>query len=218
MKVFGVQAVRTTGKVDILHHQLFHGDSERADFAVSKKYSHFVGEDLSSPLLLTRSGTFVPPLFQTGTSFVVTQNVFDEINSLVSVAGVVAKPKKLINCWFPAGDYSYLTSKKFPYLRKWPDKVLEKTPNDPSLFDDFPKCLELVAFNTATDPTPEKDFEFNFTLKRNDLISVKRKVSEANLKKYPLTWCGVPYLRFDLFEIVEKYIHPDYFEIMEFTV
>lgn len=218
MKVFCVAAVQTRGRVDVLHDLLYHGKSEMADFNSTGTYSHYIGGDLSSPLLLTRSGSMVPPLFKPGNSIVVTEKVYDEINSKMSVAGVAAKPKKLINCWFPAGDTSYLTSKKFPYLRQRPDKVLEKTPNDPFLFDDFPNCLELVAFNTATDPTPEKDFEFNFKLKRNDLISVKRKVSKTNLEKYPLTWCAVPLMRYDLFEIVEKYIDPDYFEVIAMEI
>ena len=218
MKLFIVAAVQTRGRVDVIHELLYHGKSERADFEIANKYSHYIGDDLSSPLLLTRSGSHVPPLFKPGNSIVVTKNVFEEINRKVSVAGVVAKPKKLINRWLPAGDTSYLKSKEFAYLGFRPDKVLEKTPNDPSLFDDFPSCFELVAFNTATDPTPEKDFEFNFRLKRNDLISVKRMVTKANLEKYPLTLCGVPFMRFDLFAILEKYIDPNYFEVIEMEI
>ena len=76
-----IQGVRTPGKVDIIHHLLFHGDMERSDFKITDKYSHFLGEDLSQPVLLTRSGSFVPPLFQPGTSLVVTEKVFSEINS-----------------------------------------------------------------------------------------------------------------------------------------
>ena len=74
-----IQGVRTPGKVDIIHHLLFHGDMERSDFKITDKYSHFLGEDLSQPVLLTRSGSFIPPLFQPGTSFVVTQKVFSEM-------------------------------------------------------------------------------------------------------------------------------------------
>lgn len=218
MKLYIVEAVQTQGRVDLIHTRLYHGISERPDFETARKHSHYIGDDLSSPLLLTRSGSYVPPLFKPVNSIIVTKNVFDEINRKVSVAGVVAKPKKLINRWLPAGDTNYLNSKEFAYLGLRPDKILEETPNDPTLFDDFPTCLELVAFNIGTDPTPDKDFELNFKLKKIEMFSVKRMVSKANLEKYPLTWCAVPLMRFDLFEIVEKYINPDYFEVIEMEI
>ena len=213
-----IQGVRTPGKVDIIHHLLFHGDMERSDFKITDKYSHFLGEDLSQPVLLTRSGSFIPPLFQPGTSFVVTQKVFSEINSKIKVLGVMAKPKKLINCWLPKGDTSYLWSDNFFFLKGRPDKALEKANNDQALFDDFPLCYELVAFNAATDPSPDKKHELNIKLKRNDLIVIKRKVSIENMENNPLSWCGAPILRFDLYQILKKYIDQDYFEIVEISI
>ena len=153
MYFYIVQGVQTKGKVDVIHDLLFHGKMERADFKLANKYSHYFGDDLSQPVLLTRSGLFVPSLFKPGNSLVVTQNIFSEINKKVEVLGAVAEPKKLINCWLPAGDTSYLWSDKYSFLKNRPDKVLEWSPNDPKLFDYFPLCHELVAFNAATDPS-----------------------------------------------------------------
>ena len=178
----------------------------------------YFGDDLSQPVLLTRSGLFVPSLFKPGNSLVVTQNIFSEINKKVEVLGAVAEPKKLINCWLPAGDTSYLWSDKYSFLKNRPDKVLEWSPNDPKLFDYFPLCHELVAFNAATDPSNEKEIELHIKFKKNDLINIKKNVSKVNMEKYPLSWCGAPILRFDLYEILKKYIDQDYFEIVEISI
>ena len=60
MYFYIVQGVQTKGKVDVIHDLLFHGKMERADFKLANKYSHYFGDDLSQPVLLTRSGLFVP--------------------------------------------------------------------------------------------------------------------------------------------------------------
>jgi hypothetical protein len=218
MKFYVVMAVRTPGKVDVFHHELFHGKMERSDFKVADKPAHDIGDDLSAHVWLTRSGAYIPPLFQPGIPILVTNNIFIEINKKLKVLGVIAKPKKLINFWLPAGDESYLWSKEFSFLKNRPDKILEKAPNDPRLFDDFPLCYELVAFNASRDPSLVKTHELSIKLKRDDLVNVKRNVSKENMEKYPICWCGMPILRFDLFEILEKYIDLNYFEIMEISI
>ena len=218
MKFYVVEGVRTPGKVDVIHHKLFHGKMERSDFKVADKYAHDIGDDLSAHIWLTRSGAYIPPIFQPGIPILVTYNIFLEINKKLKVLGVIAKPKKLINYWLPAGDNSYHWSKEFSFLKNRPDKILEIAPNDPRLFDDFPLYYELVAFNASRDPSLVKTHELSIKLKRNDLVNFKRNVSKENMEKYPICWCGVPILRFDLFEILEKYIDLNYFEIMEISI
>ena len=50
------------------------------------------------------------------------------------------------------------------------------------------------------------------------LCVIKRKVSKENMENNPLSWCGAPILRFDLYEILKKYIDQDYFEIVEISI
>jgi len=144
-----------TKQMDTVHDQLFHGNAIRADAPTDPAeygqgtWSHSVGDDLSHPLLLTRSGVFVPPLFMTAVALVARDDLYQRIRHFPNLSFADALPKKLVNLWKPIGDFSFYKSRD-PVLRKnlmWPDMLLDWLPNDPSLFATFPKCKELVAYN-----------------------------------------------------------------------
>ena len=219
---------KTKGKMDVVHVSLFHGSAVRADapsnpaewyttcpFCVS---SHEIGDDLSHPLLLIRSGVYIPPIFNPGTALVIREELYERLRDFPGLVFVDAKPKKLINLWKPIGDFSFYESKD-PVIRRnvrYPDNLLDWMPNDPSLFAKFPKCYELVSYNIHSYCGEEPHtVQVKFVMNNDRETEVEFTCPSSLIDSYPLLWSSVFFLRQDLFDLVEDAIDFDFFAIKE---
>lgn len=213
----------TKGKIDGLHLELFHGDAIRADAPAnpadwddSCPCAHDIGDDLSHPLLLIRSGLYVPLIFQPF-ALVIREEIYQSICDFPGLVFVEAKPKKLIRLWKPVGDFSFYKSKD-PIIRRNKyrvDTLLDWMPNDPSLFPSFPKCYEMVPYNVARYQGDEpRTVRINFIMNDSSGRSkVEWSCPSWIIDTYPLLRGSVHFLREDLFELVEDAIDYDFFVV-----
>lgn len=209
-------------RMDTVHNQLFHGHAIRADAPTDPAdygqdtWAHSVGDDLSQPLLLTRSGVFVPPLFVTGVALVARDDLYQRISHFPNLSFADALPHKLINLWKPIGDFSFYESTD-PVIRRnvrRPDTLLDWMPNDPSLFATFPKCKELVAYNVHKPQGETGDtLRVNFVMDNHRKTDVEFECSRAVFETHPLIWSSVFFLRHDLFDLLQDAIDPNHFAV-----
>lgn len=209
-------------QMDVVHKLLFHGSAIRADAPADPAeygqgtWSHSVGDDLSQPLLLTRSGVFVPPLFKPHVALVARDDLYQRISHFPNLSFADALPQKLLNLWKPIGDFSFYESTD-PVIRRnvrRPDTLLDWMPNDPSLFATFPKCKELVAYNVHK---PQREggetVRVNFVMDNNRKTNVAFECPRAVFETHPLIWSSVFFLRHDLFDLLQDAIDPNHFAI-----
>lgn len=214
---------KTPGKMDVVHCLLFHGHAIRADAPTNPAewgrgtWSHSIGDDLSHPLLLIRSGVYIPQIFNPSVALVIREELYQRIRDFPGLVFADAKPKKLINLWKPIGDFSFYESKD-PVIRRnrrRPDTLLDWMPNDPSLFAKFPKCYEMVAYNVSVFPGPEPhNVNVKFRMNNHRQTEVEFTCSSSIIDTYPLLWSSVFFLRQDLFDLIEDAIDYDFFAVM----
>jgi hypothetical protein len=213
---------KTKGKMDIVHKLLFHGDAIRADAPSNPAewgqgtWSHSIGDDLSHPLLLIRSGVYVPLLFNPGVALVLREELYQRIRDFPGLVFADAKPKKLINLWKQIGDFSFYESTD-PVIRRnrrRPDTLLDWMPNDPSLFAKFPKCYELVAYNVHKYHGDEPHtVHVQFVMNNDQNTKVAFTCPSSIVDTYPLLWSSVFLLRHDLFDRVQDAVDYDFFAV-----
>lgn len=209
-------------KMDIVHKLLFHGDAIRADAPANPAewgrgtWKHSIGDDLSHPLLLIRSGLYIPPIFNPGVALVIRQELYGRLRDFPGLVFADAKPKKLINLWKPIGDFSFYESRD-PVIRRnkrRPDMLLDWMPNDPSLFAKFPKCYELVAYNVHLYRGEEPHtVRVNFVMNNDRETKVEFTCPTSIIDTYPVLWSSVFFLRQDLFDLIEDFIDYDFFAV-----
>lgn len=209
-------------KMDIVHKLLFHGDAIRADAPTNPvewgpgTWSHRIGDDLSHPLLLIRSGVYVPPIFNPAVALVIREELYQRIRNFPGLVFADAKPKKLINLWKPIGDFSFYESRD-PVIRRnkrRPDDLLDWMPNYPSLFATFPKCYELVAYNVHMYRGEEPHtVHVRFVMNNDRETDVEWSAPSSIIETYPLLRGGVFFLRQDLFDLIEDVIDYNFFAI-----
>ena len=211
-------------RMDVVHQLLFHGDAIRADAPVDPaeqvrvqgSWSHSIGDDLSSPLLLTRSGLFVPPIFNPGIALVVREELYQRIYQFPRLTFADVQPLKLVNYWKPIGDFSFYDSTD-PLIRRHmrrPDMLLDWMPNDPSLFASFPKCYELVAYNMNKGQDDGiRSTTVSFVMNNDRETNVNFTYSSLTIDTYPLLWGSVFFIRRDLFDLLQDAIDYNHFSI-----
>jgi hypothetical protein len=213
-------------KMDVVHFLLFHGDAIRADAPANRAewYTtcpfhvrcHVIGDDLSHPLLLIRSGIYVPLIFMPF-ALVVREELYQKIRDYPGLVFVDALPKKLIKLWKPIGDFSFYDSKD-PLIRRNLDRgkvesLLEWMPNDPSLFAKFPRCYEWVAYNVHRYRGDEQhDVRVQFVMyDGSQEKEVEFSCSSSVIETYPLLRSDVFLIREDLFSLIEDAVDYDFF-------
>lgn len=212
-------------KMDIVHKLLFHGDAIRADAPTNPAEwinwpycfcAHVIGDDLSFPLLLIRSGVYIPPIFKAGVALVIREELYQRIRNFPGLVFADAKPKKLINLWKPIGDFSFYKSRD-PVIRRnkhRPDNLLDWMPNDPSLFATFPKCYELVSYNVYRYRGEEPHtIQVRFVMNDDLETKVEWSAPSSIIESYPLLWGSVFFVRQDLFDLIQDAIDYNFFAI-----
>jgi hypothetical protein len=209
-------------KMDIVHKLLFHGDAIRADAPANPaemgpgSWSHSLGDDLSHPLLLIRSGVYVPPIFNPGVALVVREEVYQRVSQFSGLRFADARPSKLINCWKPIGDFSFYDSTD-PWIRRnrrRPDELLDWMPDDPTLLATFPKCRELVGFNVYGEHEKgTHSVSVNFVMDDDTETEVGFTCSSSVIDRHPLLWGMVFFLRRDLFDLLQDIIDYNHFAL-----
>lgn len=229
MKLFALYHPATYNRKDRIcgvHLTLFHGNAIRADALANlaewnRPYSspraHDIGDDLSHPLLLIRSGLCVPLIFMPY-PLVIREEIYQHLRDFPGLVFVEAKPKKLVRLWKPVGDFSFLRNPKDPIFRHYryhpSDNLLDRMPNDPSLFPTFPRCYEMVSYNVARYRGDEpRTVRVNFILDDGMETEVHWSCPSWIIDKYPLLWGTELFLREDLFELVEDAIDYDFFAV-----
>lgn len=212
-------------KMDIVHKLLFHGHAIRADAPTNPAEwndwpysirSHDIGDDLSHPLLLIRSGVYIPPIFNPSVALVIREELYQRLRDFPGLVFADAKPKKLINLWKPIGDFSFYESRD-PVIRRnrrRPDMLLDWMPNDPNLFAGFPKCYELVAYNVQKYRGEEPHtVNVRFVMNNDRETEVDWSAPSSIIESYPLLWSSVFFLRQDLFDLIQDSIDYNFFAI-----
>lgn len=209
-------------RMDVVHYSLYHGNAIRADAPSDpaaqgqESYGHWYDSDLSHPLLLQRSGVYIPSLFMPSGSIVVREELYLRIRNYPGLVFVEAKPSKLINLWKQIGDFSFYVSND-PVIQRniqRPDMLLHWMPNDPNLFAKFPKCYELVQYNVFKYRGGEPhSVNVSFTMNDHMNTDVTWSCPSSILEAYPVLWGMVSFLRLDLFELIHDAVDTNYFAI-----
>lgn len=208
-------------RMDVVHKLLFHGLAIRSDASddsaefTQDRRAHSVGDDLSHPLLLIRSGVHIPPLFKPQVALVARHDIYQRIHQYPGLMFADAKPSKLVNCWKPAGDFSLYQSRD-PVVRRniqRPDLLLDWLPNDSSLFATFPICHELVAYNVHKDEMAGS-IRVHFTMNNDRETDIDFTCTTAIIDTYPLIWSSAYFIRRELFDLIQDVVDPDHFAMM----
>lgn len=209
-------------KMDVVHRLLFHGHALRADAPTDPaewgqgSWSHDIGDDLSRPLLLMRSGVCVPPIFNPGIALVVREELYQRVSQFPGLMFADAHPSKLINYWKSIGDFSFYESDDPSIHRNMhrPDMLLDWMLNDPSLFAAFPKCHELVGYNVYKEHDKgTRSVSVNFIMNNDRETDVEFTCSSSIIDTYPLIWGSVFFVRRDLFDLLQDAIDYNHFAI-----
>ncbi len=206
--------------MDIVHSLLFHGDAIRADAPTDPaqrgqdSWSHWSGDDLSHPLLLTRSGVHIPPIFKPNLALVVREVLYQRVNRFPGLLVADTQPAKLINYSKSLGDFSFYDSNE-PLIRRnmhRPDMLLDWMPNDQRLFATFPKCYELVACNVFKNiHNVSNTVDVDFTMNNDRETEVHFRCPSSVIDVHPLIWGMVCFVRRDLFDLIQDAVDPSYF-------
>lgn len=137
----------SSARIKVFHCCMFHGEAERKGYIRSSSKTHFLGDDLSDPLLITRNGRRVPDIFEPDwAGLVVSEKVKNALAKLPNVAFSKVVFKKLIDFPYEAGDFSYYDQPRFRRNpRRWdPEKLLKRLPAKPELEAAIGSYYELV--------------------------------------------------------------------------
>jgi hypothetical protein len=103
---------RVTGEI---HSIMFHGEQERTDIRVppGASGSHYIGDDLSSPLLVSRNVYKCPDVFMPGTSLIVSASVRQPLIGLPEIVFLRVEFAKLYYFPYVARDFSFYESSEY---------------------------------------------------------------------------------------------------------
>ncbi len=207
-------------RINMFHHEMFHGITHRLSPGNNLSTSHNHGEDLSDPIFYTCNGYKFPEFANPTGTYIISQNVMELIKELPGLQFGNVIPKKIIYLPYEAGDFSYFERSDFksnPYKFRY-DKIFELWPDRPEL---RPTCFprfEIVfayAYRMAKerywdakeidvpDPTenqgPQKVFFSEKMLEENSILGDTKGAlfSQSALSKIQ------PYINMDYFEILD---------------
>src|SRR5262249_39584944 len=142
--IFLLRTFTSSARINISHYHLFHGWAERAGVPFPNSVSHFLGDNLSDPLLLTRNGINVPEVFIPATSLVVSSALAEPLKQLPHVILLPTVLKKVVAYAYTPGDFSYFDRPEFqrdPW-REDPETLLDRLPDVPSLHQEIGPFFE----------------------------------------------------------------------------
>lgn len=206
-----------SNRIRAFHYNLYHG-VERRPIGDRGYVQYYLHDQLSERQSIVRSGTRVPDIFAPGLVWIVSEAVRECLRTTTNVDCFAVQFEKIFDMDFREGDFS------------WYDDPMRKQP--PALFDDLPEAPELRWHLGSY---------YELIIARNHVVgqhfpSSKRlpvDLSDAYvgggnmeiwgcaelLEEYPMTReDGTHFVRSDIFELLEEYLHPDYFLVKEVRV
>ena len=221
MKAVVINSCIKKERTDVLHHYLFHGDDYRQSNQTEIDLNHPLGDDLSLPTVIDRSGLYFPQIIMPGTSLVVDENIRNQLAPTWNIQFAPVKMGKLVACWYPAGDFSFYDE---PFFIKDPykfrsDKILEWLPDTPRLHKKAPNYYEIVAVNSfkaAQEATTKKTISFELT--EIGLGPDEFDYCTGLLEKHPIIWGRAVVIRKDVFDLICNEFDWDYFTMTEIVI
>jgi hypothetical protein len=102
MKAFLIDGIILSDRINVFHYCMFHGEDELKSGTYKTNPSHYLGEDLSDIVSLSRNGRAVPDVFMPSTSLIVSDRVMKMLQGLPNVIFLEVEFKKIID--FPYQD------------------------------------------------------------------------------------------------------------------
>lgn len=221
MKAVVINSCIKKERTDVLHHYLFHGNDYRQGDPTEIGSTHFLGDDLSLPMVIDRSGLYFPPIIMPGLSLVVDEKIRNQLATTWNIQFAPVKMGKLVACWYPAGDFSFYDE---PFFIKDPykfrsDKILEWLPDTPPLHKKAPNYFEIVAVNSfkaAQEAATKRTISFELT--EIGLGPHEFDYCNGLLEKHPIIWGRAVVIRSDVFDMIGTEFDWDYFTMTEIMI
>lgn len=218
MKYVALEACRKDGRTDMLHFSMFHGFATREGLEPGDSPTHFLGDDLSSPIQIVKSGAVYPHIFRPSLSLVVSDTIRGSLSHIQNIQFAPIQFRKLVNFVYQAGDFSYYQSSEFrqdPGRHQYND-LLERLPDDPALHVRDQTYSELILPNMYRLIDDSVDIRtMNIRMPHLTVEEVELSYSSTLLDRCPLFWAMVFLIDRNLFDGIEHHIDWDYFTSAE---
>ena len=214
MKYIALDSCRKRGRTDALHFSMFHGEAVRTGIGPDSPISYSLGDNLSSPLLISMSGRFTPDVFMPSSCLVISRAVQESIGVIRNTELAPVVFPKLVNVQYAVGDFSYYES---DYFLRDPsghrsDLLLGQLPDDPALHSVPRSHMELVLPNMYRLKSIFADArEATVTLAHRTAPVVRFLYAPSSVAHYPAFWSGVFFIQRSVFDHFQSYIDWDYF-------
>ncbi|WP_165236138.1 hypothetical protein, partial [Aquisphaera insulae] len=132
---------------------------------------HLLGDDLSMPLRVKRSGRSVPDIFKPGISLVVSEVVRQKLLEVRHIEFQKVEFSKLIDMPYKAGDMAFYESEAFlaDPVGMDPENLLDRLPNVPSMHSHVGNFYEVIVprLSEVSGGFPDEEAE-DFVVKSDD--------------------------------------------------
>jgi hypothetical protein len=210
------------GRIDSFHLYMFHGRARREDVCHSYNFSHSLGDDLSRPMLISRSASRVPDVSMPSSSLVVSGRVKKALAWVPNVVLLPVRFEKLVDFPYQAGDFSFYDRSDFRSdpMRYGPDTLIERLPDVPALHERVGTYHELVvanAYRIAPNFPGLKVHWVPVDDPRDDELSDVSLAPEM-FEQYPILWGSGVLAREDVFAALRPFLDEDYFYLEELAL
>jgi hypothetical protein len=190
---------------------MFHGDEINGPDQSSN--AHLLGDDLSQPLRLIRTGRIVPHVFSPSVTLVVSADVREKLETLPHIDFLPVVFEKLVDYQFRAGDFSYFD---LPAFRRNPaeanpETLLQRLPDIPELHSQIGSYYEVVVPRLGDIADNYTNLK-HFSVKLEHCIGkVECDLSAEIIYAYPIVWRYANIFSEEAFALVSPFIDWDYF-------
>jgi hypothetical protein len=221
VKLIAIDSCTKQGVTDMLHHSMFHGVARRDDIVFPDSPSHYLGDSLTHPIRIMRSGLLAPPLFKPCNSLVVSEAARSILSHYHNIFFLQVVFEKLVHFAVEKGDFSHYQSKQFlaDHYSNRSDTMLQRLPDNPTLRNTFPNYFEVIVANAFRQCRSESTaFSVRFQLPHSPDGIKEFPCTNAFLDSHPLFWARSIIMSSRVFETVCHFIDQDYFDIAEINV
>lgn len=194
------------------HATVFHGLARRQGHTMHL----WANSNTLSPLLITHSGTYLPPIFRPDAHLVVSEECAIRLRSLGNIKLLPVVFEKLVDVDYPASIAEW--------LRRWghsePTSILASQPNRSSLHDTAGSYFEVLPYHyrDAVIHYPNTS-AIDVVVGTPPLDSkVRLQASEELFAEFPIIWFEGSHILSEMaFRILDKYISPEHFITREYV-
>ena len=199
--------------IDTFHYTMFHGLETRPGCSESYK-TYFLDDIIEHPLHLTLDFYRINPIIQPGVNLLVIEPVKKIITQFENISFLPVTLSKVKVIPYREGDFSHWDNPDYQDDGEGPDRLLLAGRDERKRIPFLPQYTEVIGANSERVKKRFKamnnfNVEFKASKKNIDIFA-----SPELVKTYPLQWQnGVFIVHDSLFQAIQEFINPTYFEI-----